>query len=69
MALAAGVSHTAINKRAKKDGWVRDPEGQDSGQGRIAGTQSRGTQDCTQSDTAISERQIIEANAERIAQG
>lgn len=67
IAVANGVSHTAINKRAKKDGWVRDLKAKIQAKAeelvsrRVVSTE-------VSSQKAATERQIIEANAERIAQ-
>lgn len=67
IASASGVSHTAINKRAKKDGWVRDLKAKIQAKAdelvsrRVVSTE-------VSSQRAATERQIIEANAERIAQ-
>jgi AcrR family transcriptional regulator len=67
IAAAAGISHTAINKRAKKDGWVRDLKAKIQAKAdelvsrRVVSTE-------VSSQKAATERQIIEANAERIAQ-
>lgn len=67
IAAAAGISHTAINKRAKKDGWVRDLKAKI--QAKADELVSRRVVSAeVSSQKAATERQIIEANAERIAQ-
>ncbi|TDN54639.1 hypothetical protein EC843_101685 [Buttiauxella sp. JUb87] len=61
-----GISDTAIRKRAKKDGWIRDlaakiqSKADDLVRRREVRTQVR-------TETAISERELIEATAEVIA--
>lgn len=62
-----GLTHGAINKRAKRDGWERDLSAKikakaDALVSKLAVSTSVST------DTKISDREIIEANAERIAQ-
>lgn len=67
IASACGVSHTAINKRAKKDGWVRDLKAKIQAKAdELVSRRAVSTE--VSSQRAATERQIIEANAERIAQ-
>lgn len=67
IAAASGVSHTAINKRAKKDGWVRDLKAKIQAKAdELVSRRAVSTE--VSSQRAATERQIIEANAERIAQ-
>jgi AcrR family transcriptional regulator len=67
IASACGVSHTAINKRAKKDGWVRDLKAKIQAKAdELVSRRMVSTE--VSSQKAATERQIIEANAERIAQ-
>lgn len=67
IASAAGVSHTAINKRAKKDGWVRDLKARIQAKADELVSRREVSKEVS-SQQAATERQIIEANAERIAQ-
>ena len=67
IASAAGVSHTAINKRAKKDGWVRDLKARIQAKAEELVSRREVSKEVS-SQQAATERQIIEANAERIAQ-
>lgn len=67
IAAANGVSHTAINKRAKERGWVRDLK--DKIQAKADELVSRQQVSAEVSAQRVAtERQIIEANAARIAQ-
>lgn len=61
------VTEGAIRKRAKRDGWERDLAAkiQAKAESLVRKAEVRKT---VRSDAAISERQIIDANAERIAQ-
>jgi len=67
IASANGVSHTAINKRAKKDGWVRDLKAKIQAKAEELVSRREVSTEVS-SQRAATERQIIEANAERIAQ-
>lgn len=67
IAAASGISHTAINKRAKKEGWVRDLKAKIQAKAdELVSRRMVSTEVSTQ--RAATERQIIEAGAERIAQ-
>lgn len=67
IAAACGVSHTAINKRAKKEGWVRDLKAKIQAKAdELVSRRMVSSEVSTQ--RAATERQIIEAGAERIAQ-
>ena len=62
-----GVTHGAINKRAKRDGWCRDLKAKIQAKAdELVSKQAVST--AVSTAKAVSERQIIEANAERIAQ-
>ncbi len=61
-----GVSHVAIQKRAKKNGWSRDLAAKIQAKAEELVTKSAVTAAVTKAALAT-ERQIIEANAERIA--
>ena len=67
IASAGGVSHTAINKRAKRLGWDRDlaVRIQTKADALVA---RRMVSDEVAAQRLATERQIIEASAERIAQ-
>ena len=67
IAAAHGVSHVAIQKRAKKLGWTRDLAAKIKAKAEELVTKQAVTGSVT-TETAASERQIIEANATRIAQ-
>lgn len=61
-----GISHTAINKRAKAEGWERDLNAKISSKAdALVSRREVSTQVST--ERAVSERQLIEANAEVIA--
>lgn len=61
------ITETAIRKRAKRDGWSRDLEAkiQARADELVRKAEVRKT---VRNDAAITDRQIIESNAERIAQ-
>lgn len=62
-----GLTHGAINKRAKRDGWVRSLASKIQARAeQLVSTQAVSTP--VSAETRATERQIIEANAERIAQ-
>ena len=66
MAAAAGVSHTAIQKRAKAQGWERDISAKVSAKAdSLVAKRQVATEVAT--EKAISERQLIEASAQVIA--
>lgn len=58
-----GVSHVAIQKRAKKEGWVRDLAGKIAAKTEALVTKDAVTKSVTKEDL-VTEREIIEANAE-----
>lgn len=60
-----GISHVAINKRAKRDGWSRDLSAKIASKADDLVTKEMVTKLVT-SKTRISENQIIEANARAI---
>ncbi len=67
IAAANGITHGAINKRAKRDGWCRDLAAKIKAKAdELVSKQAVST--AVSAAKAVSERQIIEANAERIAQ-
>lgn len=61
-----GVTHTAINKRAKRDGWERDLKAKIKAKAESL-VSKREVSRQVSSEKAVSERQLIEANAEVIA--
>jgi hypothetical protein len=66
MAALAGVSHTAIQKRAKSQGWERDISAKVAAKAdSLVARRQVATQ--VASENAISERQLIEASATVIA--
>lgn len=67
IAAANGITHGAINKRAKRDGWSRDLAAKiKSKADELVSRQVVSA--AVSTERAVSDRQIIEANAERIAQ-
>lgn len=67
LAAAHGITHGAINKRAKRDGWTRSLGERIKARAEVL--VSRALVSATVSaDALVTERQIIEANATRIAQ-
>lgn len=66
MAAAHGVSHVAIKKRADRDGWTRDLSAKIKAKADDLVNRRAVTSSVT-SPNAPTERQIIEANAQRIA--
>lgn len=60
-----GISHVAINKRAKKEGWSRDLSGKIAAKAEELVTKEAVTKSVT-SETKVTERQIVEANAQAI---
>lgn len=61
-----GISHTAINKQAKKEGWERDLKAKIKSKADAL-VSKREVSKQVSTEKAISERQLIEANAEVIA--
>lgn len=67
IAASQGISHTAIQKKAKAEGWERDLGAKIKAKAdRLVAKREVATQVAT--ETAVSERLIVEANAEVIAQ-
>ena len=60
-----GVSHVAINKRAKRDGWSRDLSAKIAAKADELVTKGAVTSSVT-TESRISEREIIDANAQAI---
>ncbi|MBA3015222.1 MAG: hypothetical protein KKD63_04640, partial [Proteobacteria bacterium] len=60
-----GVSHVAITKKAKKDGWTRDLFAKIQAKADELVTKEMVTKEVT-SEGLVTERQIVEANAEAI---
>ena len=65
-ALHDGVNHVAITRRAKKEGWVRDLSGRIQAKADELVTKRTVTDGVT-AERAVSDRAIVEANAEVIA--
>jgi hypothetical protein len=63
IAASQGITHGAINKRAKRDGWERDLNGKIQAKANAL-VSKREVSSAVSTDT---ERQIVEANAEVIA--
>ncbi|MCC7980466.1 hypothetical protein INR17_12140, partial [Klebsiella pneumoniae] len=61
-----GITHTAINKRAKKEGWERDLKAKIKAKAESL-VSKREVSKRVSSERMVSERQLIEANAEVIA--
>lgn len=61
-----GVSHPAITKRAKRDGWSRDLSAKIQAKADELVTKGLVTKSVT-TETKVAERQLIEANAQAIA--
>lgn len=61
-----GVSHTAIQKRAKKEGWVKDLSARIRQQAEDKVAKESVAKEVA-SESAATERQVIEANAELLA--
>jgi hypothetical protein len=66
IASAQGISHVAIAKRAKRDGWVRDLSKRIQDKAEQLVTTRTVTTPVT-TETAVTDRAIVEANAEVIA--
>lgn len=67
IAAANGITHGAVNKRAKRDRWSRDLAAKIKAKAdELVSKQAVST--AVSTARAATERQIIEANAERIAQ-
>ena len=66
IAAACGVSHVAISKRAKRDGWERDLAAKIKAKADALVTKAEVTKEVT-SEQLVTERRIVEANAQVIA--
>ncbi len=67
IAAANGITHGAVNKRAKRDGWSRDLAAKIRAKAdELVSKQAVST--AVSAEKAVSERQIIDANAQRIAE-
>lgn len=66
IAASNGVSHVAIGKRAKRDGWERDLQAKIKAKADALVTKSEVTKAVT-AEQAATERRIVEANAQVIA--
>lgn len=66
IAAQAGVSHTSIKKRAVKEGWDRDLSGRIKAKADALVSKSVVSK-ITSAETAATERETIEANAQAIA--
>lgn len=62
-----GISHVAINKRAKKDGWSRDLSAKIQAKADELVTRELVTTPVT-TENRISEREVVDANAQAIVQ-
>ena len=62
-----GISHVAINKRAKKDGWSRDLSAKIQAKADELVTKELVTTPVT-TENRISEREVVDANAQAIVQ-
>lgn len=67
IAASQGITHGAINKRAKRDGWTRDLAAKIKAKADAL-VSKREVSTSVSTETAVSERLIVEANAEAIAQ-
>lgn len=67
IAAANGVSHVAIGKRAKRDGWERDLDAKIKAKADALVTKAEVTKEVTR-ERAVTERRIVEANAQVIAE-
>ncbi|WP_176317342.1 hypothetical protein [Burkholderia vietnamiensis] len=66
-ALHDGVNHVAIARRAKKEGWTRDLAAKIKAKAEDLVTRQAVTPEVT-AQRAVTEREVVEANAARIAQ-
>ena len=66
IAASQGVSHVAIGKRAKRDGWERDLKAKIQAKADALVTKREVTKTVT-AEQAVTDRQIVEANAQVIA--
>ena len=61
-----GISHVAVNKRAKRDGWVRDLSAKISSKAEEMVTKSMVTKEVTAAQK-VTERETVESNAQAVA--
>lgn len=66
IAAAQGVSHVAIGKRAKRDGWERDLKAKIKAKADALVTKAEVTREVT-NEQLVTDRLIVEANAQVIA--
>jgi hypothetical protein len=66
IAVAQGVSHVAIGKRAKREGWTRDLAAKIKAKAEALVTSRTVTKEVT-AERAVTDQALIEANAEVIA--
>jgi predicted DNA-binding protein YlxM (UPF0122 family) len=66
IAASCGVSHVAIHKRAKRDGWVRDLSAKIQAKADALVNSELVNREVTK-ETLVTERGIVEANAQVIA--
>lgn len=66
IAAAHGITHGAINKRAKRDGWIRDLKAKIKAKADSLVSKSLVSTEVS-TDTRLSERQEVDANARVIA--
>lgn len=62
-----GITHGAINKRAKRDGWDRDLNARILARAEAL-VSKQAVSESVSKERLVTEREVIEANAERIAQ-
>lgn len=67
IAAANGITHGAINKRAKRDGWSRDLAAKIQAKADEL-VSKQAVSAAVSAARVVTDRQVIEANAERIAQ-
>lgn len=67
IAAANGVSHVAISKRAKRDGWERDLGAKIRAKADALVTKAEVTKEVT-AEQLVTERRIVDANAQVIAE-
>lgn len=66
IAASQGITHGAINKRAKRDGWVRDLSAKIKAKAEAL-VSKREVSTTVSTESTVTERSIVEANAEVIA--
>ena len=62
-----GISHVAINKRAKRDGWPRDLSAKIAAKADELVTRAEVTKSVTTAEGRAAEKAIVEANGELLA--